>query len=311
MVLTLAQQLQNVIAFTFVAPAPPICRFQLWWHTSVADDPRTCYMPGRQCTPRYFGRRHHHSGCRARVGYPPNLGGVSRPPRSFFLSGRLPPTPLHIAPPRCEAAFDSPSLSYDCGAEDGFPGRLRGVCGQLSLPRTPCPDFSIFLNRQNKNAPAYALPIIATLRSLTFIACMTEITMPPSLMSCIPTLATQTPNLQWLTFRFRGDWECRRSVSVEPEADQALANHPSLREAYFIIETDLLNGSLARRVREQLPLSESTRLLAFLALVKERGRSNNFNEYFGDPASYEAENIFPLFDGYESPDNGDWSDDDY
>ncbi|KAJ7910384.1 hypothetical protein B0H13DRAFT_2329374 [Mycena leptocephala] len=107
-----------------------------------------------------------------------------------------------------------------------------------------------------------------TPRCLTFKASMTETTVPISLMSTITTLPTCTPKLEVLTFQFDGNWEGRRRVTVQTDADEALTSLPHLCEAHFIVEADFSQGSLTRRVRDsdQLPLSRAASLLRFLLL---------------------------------------------
>ncbi|KAJ7893046.1 hypothetical protein B0H13DRAFT_2339872 [Mycena leptocephala] len=110
------------------------------------------------------------------------------------------------------------------------------------------------------------IPHMPTPRCLTFKASMTETTVPISLMSTITTLPTCTPKLEVLTFQFDGNWEGRRRVTVQTDADEALTSLPHLCEAHFIVEADFSQGSLTRRIREQLPLSRAAGLLRFLLL---------------------------------------------
>ncbi|KAJ7238261.1 hypothetical protein B0H12DRAFT_1222121 [Mycena haematopus] len=156
------------------------------------------------------------------------------------------------------------------------------------------------ISRWYPDAPAFTLPTIPSLRFLTFKAVMTEMKMPPSLMSGLITLPTQVPNLQVLTFHFTGDWEGRRSVRAHPAADAALANHPSLVAAIFIVSGDFISGSLTRRVRQQLPTSYADGLLDFFRTDYDL-KESEFTEYFGDPASEHLEDFFPYRGGDESP----------
>ncbi|KAF7346995.1 hypothetical protein MVEN_01452400 [Mycena venus] len=167
-------------------------------------------------------------------------------------------------------------------------------------------DFNMFLSRQDRNAPPFPLPIIPTLRLLTFKAVMTEIRVPNSLMSAIPTLPTCTPKLEVLTFHLGGDWEKRpRGMTEQSQADEALTTLPHLVEAHFIVHTDGCIGRLARSVRAQLPLSSDAGLLCF---SHTRFRGTGWHaEYFSDPDSALLVDLSETWESDESADD-DWSD---
>jgi hypothetical protein len=136
---------------------------------------------------------------------------------------------------------------------------------------------------------------------------MTEITVPISLISTITTLPTCTPKLEVLTFHFGGDWEGRRRVTVQTEADEALTSLPHLCEAHFIVDADISQGSLARRVREQLPLSSAADLLHFsITAGRGAGRGGWYAECFDDP-ELALLDVWETWEREESPDADVWA----
>lgn len=156
--------------------------------------------------------------------------------------------------------------------------------GSRFSPRPPCPrltiNCSVSLNREDPEASAFSLPTMPNLRSLTFEGAMTEIQIPNSLMTFIPTLLSRTPKLEVLTFAFDGDWEARPKTTRCAHSDSALTSHKHLREVKFAIDCEMASGNLVESVIAQLPLTCAAGRIMFSDMY---GKYHNaFSEYFGE-----------------------------
>ncbi|KAJ6524046.1 hypothetical protein B0H19DRAFT_1200897, partial [Mycena capillaripes] len=139
-------------------------------------------------------------------------------------------------------------------------------------------DFGMLLHREDPNAPSFALPTMPDLRSLKFQGEMRGIYIPTLLMSAIPTLPLRTPRLAVLTFAFSSEWEEDPRTERCVEADEALKSLKHLQELRFDINPEEEDGSFARSVLNQLPLSCAAGLVVYSDTYSRP--MNQFAEYF-------------------------------
>ncbi|KAJ7150780.1 hypothetical protein C8R46DRAFT_498018 [Mycena filopes] len=159
--------------------------------------------------------------------------------------------------------------------------------------------FGAHLLSQNRHAPPYRLPTLASLRLLTFTADLSEAEVPHCLMTSLP---AQTPNLEVLVFRFGGQRNTppRWKPGPEENADEALLNHRTLYQTHFTLLGGAGSCGFARRVCDQLPRAAADGRLGFSAAMGWRG--DQFNDLLGDPMLNHAEDLYEPDDSGSSVD---------